>query len=133
MSREGNLLGIQREAFVIAEFAKRDWETFSGNGNTSCDIIALKDGVSLRVEVKGQGNRKREPSGPCGSTPSRNSSTPDCREFDILVSFSSDGQMFWQRSILYKGESYGLPLREERNPSTRKDYINRAQQMEKPC
>ena len=129
MSREGNLKGVERESIVVAEFAKMGWETFSGNGNTSCDLIALKQGVMLRVEVKGMGGNTKKPSGPYSCIPKHRGSTFDCRECDILIRFNSEGETFWQRSIAYKGESQGLPLREEYNKKTTKKNLSRALSM----
>jgi hypothetical protein len=129
MSREGNLKGVERESLVVSEFAKMGWETFSGNGNTSCDLIALKQGVLLRVEVKGLGNKSKRPSGPYACIPKHRGSTFDCRECDILIRFNSKGDAFWQRSAAYKGESHGLPLREKMSIHTTKKNLSRALSM----
>jgi len=131
MSREGNLKGVERESLVVAEFAKLGWETFSGNGNTSCDIIAMKDQVLLKVEVKGATQRK--PSGPYAGirSISNNHSNADCREFDILVRVADNNEMFWQRSVFYKGEKLGLPLRDEYNINTTQKTKDCAQYLER--
>ena len=132
MSREGNLKGVERESLVVAEFAKLGWETFSGNGNTSCDIIAMKDQVLLRVEVKG--TRHRKPSGPYAGifvTNSSDTSKADCREFDILVRVADNNEMFWQRSVFYKGEKFGLPLRDEYDINTTQKNKDCAQYLER--
>jgi hypothetical protein len=131
MSREGNLKGVERESLVVAALAKMGWETFSGNGNTSCDLIAMRQGVLLRIEVKGMGGHTKQPSGPYSCIPKHRGSTFDCRECDVLVRFNSKDEVFWQRSAAYKGESHGLPLREDYSKHTTKKNLERAERMEK--
>ena len=131
MSREGNLKGVERESLVVAEFAKLGWETFSGNGCTSCDIIAMKDQVLLRVEVKGAYHHVKHPSGPCAFVAKSSGSTPNCREFDILVRVADNNEMYWQRSIFYKGEKLGLPLRDEYDINTTQKNKDCAQYLER--
>lgn len=44
--------GTLAEAKVVVWLMERGYEVFTAFGNTSCDLVAVKDGVALRVEVK---------------------------------------------------------------------------------
>lgn len=44
--------GVWGEALAIAWLADRGYEVFCGFGNTSCDFLALRDGLVTRVEAK---------------------------------------------------------------------------------
>lgn len=133
MSREGNLKGAEREALVVAELSRLGFETFTGNGNTTCDIIAVKHGLCLRIEVKGtSGTGGKGFSGPFSGLPNCNGGNPDCRLCDILIRVGEQGEIYMQRSILHSinKASAELPLREEINSRTTKKNLRRAQQME---
>ena len=109
MSREGNLKCAEREALVIAKLSRLGFETFIGNGNTTCDIVAVKHGLCLRIEVKGT-------AGLC----------------DVPIRVGEQEELYMQRSALHtiNAASAELPLREEINSRTTKKNLRRAQQME---
>lgn len=51
-------LGNLAEIKVAAVLVQHKYEVFMGyGGKTSCDLIAIKDGESIRVQVKGCGTR----------------------------------------------------------------------------
>lgn len=60
-------LGNLAEIRVAAELLRERYEVFVGwGGKTSCDLIALKDGVLHRVQVKGTRTRSIGPKGTVG-------------------------------------------------------------------
>ena len=133
MSREGNLKGAEREALVVAELSRLGFETFIGNGNTTCDIVAVKHGLCLRIEVKGTaGSGGKSFSGPFSGKPNHHGGNPDCRLCDVLVRVGEQEELYMQRSALHtiNAASAELPLREEVNSRTTKKNLRRAQQME---
>ena len=94
MSREGNLKGAEREALVVAELSRLGFETFTGNGNTTFDIVAVKHGLCLRIEVKGvAGSGGKSFSGPTGCL-STSGGNPCCKYFDILVRVGENDELF---------------------------------------
>ena len=129
MSREGNLIGAERELLVSLDLMRRGFEVFRPMHATSCDILALKYGLTLRIEVKGTSKGFRNPSGPVSSLPTKNGSPPDCREFDILVRFQRDGEMTWQPSVHFSSNKAAaeLPIRWEYSNYITKKNLSRAQ------
>ncbi len=135
MSHAGNLKGAEREMLVSVDLLRRGFEVFRPVCATSCDVLALKYGITLRIEVKGPPKGYRNPSGPVAGLPTRHDGGPDCQLFDVLVRCSDDGEMCYQRSILHtiNKASAELPLREEVSKSTTKKNLRRANQLENEC
>ena len=44
--------GTWGEAKAVVWLMEHDYEVFTAFGNTSCDLVAVKDGLAYRVEVK---------------------------------------------------------------------------------
>ena len=133
MSHVGNLKGAEREMLVSVDLLKRGFEIFRPACATSCDIIALKYGKSLRIEVKGvrASQKRRNPSGPVGSFKNVTGGNADCRLFDVLVRVADDNTLLYQRSIFHKtnAASAELPLRESVSHHTTKKNLERALSM----
>lgn len=55
-----NQNGMANEMRAAACLIDEGYEVFIGVGNTSCDLMALKDGAALRVEVKTAGPERRD-------------------------------------------------------------------------
>lgn len=49
---DSSVAGPLGEAHAIAFLAGQGYHVFVGFGNTPCDLIAMKDNVTIRVEVK---------------------------------------------------------------------------------
>lgn len=49
---DNNQRGIWSESVAMATLIAQGWEVYVGFGNTSCDLIGIKDGVINRIEVK---------------------------------------------------------------------------------
>jgi hypothetical protein len=134
MSREGNLKGAAREMRVTLDLMERGFEVFRPMSTATCDLIALKYGIPLRIEVKGvHGKTSKHPSGPIATTESsRGGNNPNSKLFDVLVRFNDIGETFYQRSILHtiNAASADLPLREEYSKSTTKKNLSRAEGLE---
>ena len=131
MSHVGTLKGAEREMIVSVDFLKRGFEIFRPACATSCDILVLKYGESLRIEVKGLRRRGSNPSGPVASVPSRNGSTPDCRDFDVLASVLDTGEIIYQPSVrLSRNRSTeDIPLRWEYSKRVTNKIRDRALSM----
>jgi hypothetical protein len=131
MSREGNLKGAAREMSVALDLMSHDFEVFRPLSTATCDLIALKYGISLRIEVKGVHGHCRKPSGPVTTRKSRGGNNPDCELFDILVRFNDNEEMFYQRSALHSinKASADLPLREEFDKNVSNKVRERALSM----
>jgi hypothetical protein len=120
MSKEGNLKGIEREALVIAELSRKGFETFKALGATSCDLIALKLGVCLRIEVKGIHTRGTWRRGPITSE-GRGKGHPDCRKFDVLAQVDDDNKIVhYTRSAICKVSDLVLELTKDNESYDRK-------------
>lgn len=134
MSREGNLKGAQRELRVSLDLMSKGFEVFRPMHPTSCDILALKHGLTLRIEVKGMsGHTGKSPSGPVAMLYGGSGGNKgDCRKFDVLVRVSENNELFYQRSVLHSSNkaSADLPLREEINSRT---TLKIRKKMENPC
>jgi hypothetical protein len=136
MNREHLLRGAEREAAVVSDLFKKGFEVFPAFGTgSSCDMIALKHGELLRVEVKGSkhGTQRRKtahPSGPVASL-GHGSKDSDCRLFDIHISVLDSGEILYQRSALHvvNKASAELPLREDYSKHTTKKNLERALSM----
>lgn len=81
---QSNQKGIWGEHIAAAWLLRCGYEVFQGLGNTSVDFIALRDGKSLRVEVKAASVKTH-------GKPSI--STVDWSKFDLLLVVLPDGDV----------------------------------------
>lgn len=44
--------GAWAESIAMSVLMKDGWEVFVGFGNTSCDLVGIKSGTAVRIEVK---------------------------------------------------------------------------------
>lgn len=73
--------GRANEMKAAAALIENGYEVFMGVGNTSCDMVALKDGICLRVEVKTAGPERRDGRRWVGADPEK---------FDALIVVVTD-------------------------------------------
>lgn len=78
--------GAWAEAIASAHLLQQGYEVFQGIGNASCDILALKDGVAERVEVKAATHSP-------GSTNRPSIWVGDRAKFDKLLVVMPDGEV----------------------------------------
>jgi hypothetical protein len=94
--RENQRVGSIRVNRVSADLQEKGFEVFREDGLCSFDLVAHKDGILLRVEVKGHGKVPRGSVIGCISVLTK----IDCRKFDILASVSEQPtQVRYLRSL----------------------------------
>ena len=94
--RENQRVGSIRVNRVSADLQERGFEVFREDGLCSFDLVAHKNGVLLRVEVKGHGRKIPRGSVIGGISHART----DCRRFDIMASVSEHpAQVRYLRSL----------------------------------
>ena len=131
MSRAENLKGATREAATVLDLMQRGFEVFRPTSTASCDLIALKYGITLRIEVTG--GRRASESGPITQHSSSGGRSLDCRLFDVLVRHIETGEVLYLPSMHLKesAATLDLPLRWIPSKYTTKKTLSRTQQMEK--
>ena len=103
--REHMLEGAARQASVETDLLRRGFEVANGTGLVSCDLIALKAGVCLRVEVRGK-KKKPFPYGPVTNVLS--GQKKHATWFDVLATVGNSIQ--YNRSAAYKPNAVCLEL-----------------------
>ncbi len=133
MSREMNLKGAEREMTVALDLMRRDFQVFRPVSTATCDLIALKYGVSLRIEVTG--GYTCTSSGPITQISKYGGRSVDCRLFDVLVRCADNGEMVYLPSgFLKKNEATeDLPLQWLYNKNTSDKVRERAKDMKEKC
>lgn len=98
--RENQRVGAIRVNRVSADLQEKGFEVFREDGLCSFDLVAHKNGILLRVEVKGHGSKiPRGSVVGCIETKSPHARI-DCRKFDIMASVSEHpAQVRYLRSL----------------------------------
>jgi hypothetical protein len=97
-----NQRGTWAELLAASWLIQNGHEVFIGFGNTSCDLMAIKDGVVRRVEVKAVSPMKSESGGKVGAV-------AGCRpdKYDWLLVVHRDGRVTDSVDDIYTG---GIPM-----------------------
>lgn len=105
--REHMLIGASRELAVAADLARRGFEVFLGHGNLSCDMVAYKFGIFVKIEVKG-GSERPYRGAPCGRSSTKAST--HCERFDVLATVDAAYTVQYNRSIYHEHNAASLEL-----------------------
>lgn len=125
MSREMNLKGAWRESVVAADLQSKGFEVFTALGTASCDLIAHKYGLCLRIEVKGP-HHGVAPIAPLGCM----SKARYCSDFDVFATVVDKDTIVYARSVLHIPNKASKELgMAEYSPHTTKRYIERARKL----
>jgi len=136
MSRENNLKGSIREARAVLDLMQRGFEVFRPTSTATCDLVALKYGTTLRVEVTGGLSKRPSASGPVTQQSSSGGSCVDCRLFDLLMRYTDEGDRCVYLPSMYLKKNKAtkdLPILWEPSKHTPQKNLSRIQQLEKEC
>lgn len=129
--RDNQRVGSIRVNIVSADLQSRGFEVFREDGLCSFDLVAHKDGVLLRIEVKGDGT-KIPRGNVIGSTSVK--TKIDCRNFDVMAAVKDTSVRYLHsQSTLsarqHTAAAYELAGSPEYSIHTTKKNLKRAEQF----
>jgi hypothetical protein len=124
--RENQRVGSIRVNRVSADLQERGFEVFREDGLCSFDLVIHKNGVLLRVEVKGTSSKV--PRGNVVGTTSTRAKV-DCRKFDIMASCGTGVRYLHSRAHKHNAASLELTGPEFVSKKTTHKNLERAKRM----